>query len=142
MTKDKNKKVKLKIESFLEDFDFIVGTQHWDKTLVIKDEDKDNQLASVECDRKYKRLTINIYPCFFKENPKSQAETLVHEMVHVLIDPLQQVANDMLEGHLVTRRCFSHALEESTSSVTEIMVRLLDDKLRYAKKAFAKYKKK
>lgn len=136
-TKDANKAVKDKIGKFCEDFDFFAGVQHWDKSIVYKE--GDSPLASVLVDRDYKRITLNIYPPFFKESKQSQAETLVHEFVHVLLDPLQQVTTDLLDGHLVTKRHFTSALEESTSGVTEIIVRLLQGKLAYAKKAFENY---
>lgn len=136
--KDTNLAVRKKIQKFCEDFDFFAGVQHWDKSIVYK-ETGDSPLASVQVDRDYKRVTLNIYPPFFKESKKSQAETLVHEFVHILIDPVHQTGSDMLEGYLVTKRHFTSSIEESTSGVTEVIVRLLQGKLAYAKKAFENY---
>lgn len=134
------KREEKRIEDFIKNLEYFSSVQNYDKNFVYKKADEDGVAASVEIDEKYQRITLNIYPCFFNHSLRHQREFLIHEFVHVLVAPLQAVADTMLQGYLVTNREYKAGLERSTSAVTEIIVRLLmKDKLLYVRQAFNKY---
>ncbi len=139
-TKSEIATIKRKINTFLDDFKWFASIQNYDKAIrFVEKETKDDPLADVSVEGDYKRVTVSIYSGFFSKTPQEQAETLVHEMVHILIDPLHEATEGLLQGKLITRRAFVYALEASTSGVTEVIVRLLNGKMQYARKAFADY---
>lgn len=139
--KDPHKKTKKKIDEFLESLEFFTSTQNYDKGIVYKKEDDSGKLAEISVEKNYQRVTLSIYPAFFRESPDEQRNTLIHEGVHILLAPIQYKGTDMLNGNLVTKDSFIFSLEESTSKVTEVLVRLLDGKLKYMAKAYKDYLK-
>lgn len=139
-TKKKNKyPIPSRVWKLTNDLEFLFGLQNFDREYRRMSKDLEDRVASVKVDEKYQRITISLYPNFFKETIKQQREALLHEFCHYLTDPLYEVAHNMTEGELQTYKSVRHANELSTSRVAQLVDALLRGKKAYARKAYAQF---
>jgi len=138
--------VKRRITEFLKDMEWAFDFQNFLRTINFKDnddpppEDKTSGPAAyVEIDWEYQRITINIFPCFFDSSIELQRTYLLHEFCHTFSDKLYGKAINLLRGKLETSAHLTQANEECTSRITELVGRLLEGKMRYARDGYANY---
>lgn len=145
MTKSKEDKNLKRVRKFVEDLRFMFDVSMYEINIFSKneDEEKGDQIieATIEVDEKYQTIHIDIYPIFFKRNLENQRKTLLHEMCHILNTPLQEIAESLLAGKLVTEDLISAASEKATSRMENIIDALLKNRLTYAKDAYKDYLK-
>ena len=84
-----------------------------------KKKDKDGAMGKCYFDDKYLWVRIHIFPCFFKEDLTEQKQTLVHELTHVLIDPLYKIAINAVSNKEV------EALETLREQTVEQLARFI-----------------
>lgn len=136
ISKERTKKA---IRRFLEDMEWMFDVQNFDKGLVFKKEDWEDKAAVVNIDSSYRRITIEIYPCFFEASPEIQREYLLHEFSHCFTTELLKIGDLFLNGKLVTQRELQNRNEEAVCRITSVLDSLLRGKLTYAKKGYARY---
>ena len=121
MKKKPTKTDKKRVIEFLRRMQYMFALQNYDRTLVFKDEPSEDRAASVYIEEDYQRIRISIYPCFWENDLKNQAEYLLHEFCHYLVLPLDIVAYNALTGKLETAEHRRMALEKSVSSIANIL---------------------
>lgn len=117
----------------------LFGLQNWDRLYGRSSVDEEGKAAEILVNEKYQRVTITLYPAFFRESIRQQAAALVHEFCHYFSDPLNQIAHDLLDGKLHTLAHVQHANELSTSRMAQLIDFLLRDKRPKARKAYAQF---
>lgn len=131
--------VKKRIEFFLTDVEDMFDYGNFDRTISYPKEDKDNCACEVITDLEYRRVNIKIYPSFFTQTARDQRQLLLHEFCHMYTDKIYQLAVSLLNGKHESFENFRRANEEATSKITETIEALLRGRLRYARKAYARY---
>lgn len=142
MKKHPTKKEEKRIQSFLKDFEYAFGLQNYDRTISFPKENYKDNAARVEIQEDYQRIQIYIYPSFFDVDQTMQREYLLHEFCHYLTDPICTVAWNLSNGKFVTDEIRRMENEKSTSRTTNLIDKLLTDKMQFAKKAYKQYLKK
>lgn len=139
--KNPNKaQIKSKIREFLTSFDGLFQIQHYEKEICFSTTDK-NLLADILFDEKYQRLTLTIYPEYFNITPEQQVKTLIHELIHTITIPSEDLALTLIEGNFVTKKQVRDLNEKQTSQIENIFNGLLSGKMNYAFKAYREYLK-
>jgi hypothetical protein len=139
--KHPTKKEVRRIEQFIEQMRWAFGLQNHDFDHDFAKEDSNSLAAKIRNQDDYQRITITIYPCFFKYSLREQREYLLHEFCHYLNESIAQTAWNLLMGKLETEEHYRWANEKSTSMTANIMDKLLDGKMKFAKIAYKKYLK-
>lgn len=145
MTKTREDKSVARAKKFVEEFRWMFDVSMYEIKFYVKhtDEEKDGGVtsASIEIDEKYQTIDINLYPIFFTKNLETQRKIMLHEMCHIISTPLQDAAESLLAGKLITDEAISAASEKSTSRMENIIDALLKGNLTYAKDAYKDYLK-
>lgn len=131
--------VKKRVNDFFTDMEWMFDYQNWDRSVVFKEKDDNELAAQVRQEDEYRRITVDIYPCFFTHSPKEQREFLLHEFCHSFSHKLYCASIDLLDGKLHTKEQLRKLNEEATSRVVQIIDALLRGKLRYAKRGYERY---
>ena len=131
-----------KIVDLLDELQWLFHLNNYDRQLNLEHKDEDNKGAQITFEEEYQRITLDIYPCFFKETPEEQRKMILHELCHTITIPLKVLANDLADGVLVTRQQIKEESERSTSKIENILNGLLQDRLVYAKQGYKNYIKK
>src|SRR3990167_119852 len=131
-----------RIHDFLGDLDFMFELNNFKRTLLDKEsqpEDCPDLTAEVVPDMTYKEIILKLYPNFWTLSLQDQRRALLHELVHTLIDDTETIANDLLNTKFHSSEEIKNANEKATSSITNLLDRLLTGNLRYAKRAYRDY---
>ena len=128
-----------RIKDFLEDMGWLFGTNNLEKKIVLKKEDKDGLLAEVTYEDDYQRMSLSIFPLFFKDKPQDQRKALLHEFCHYINHQLKIAAEDALNGKMITQDQITRANEQAASKVENLLHGLLQGIPAYAKKAYKDY---
>lgn len=114
----------LRKNMFMEDWDFRYEQAEEDS----KGPDADSTVAaSINTSYMYKSACITIYPFFWSKHldDEDRAKTLVHELLHCLVDEITELARNSMSGKSVTREQLQIANERTTTNLTAIVHRLL-----------------
>lgn len=125
-----------KVCKFLDDIDWLFAIQNFDRNIVLKEKDEDNKCAEITFEEDYQRITVNIYPTFFKQTDKEQRKALLHELCHTITIPMNQLSIDFIRGKAVTEETFYSTMERATSQIENILDGLLRGRFKYASKAY------
>ncbi len=87
-------------------------------------DDRDSPLAHTEARYAYSKMTIAIYPNFMMQEPVEQEKTIVHEMIHGLLDGMNELINLGQDGKLVTYDHFHAVVEQATEHLATVMMRV------------------
>jgi hypothetical protein len=128
-----------RIVEFLGGIEWLFNVNGFEREIVLKEEDENYIGAEITFDEKYQRITITIYPQFFKETLQGQRKILLHELCHCLTMPQKLLACSLTEGDLVTLKQIKDENERATSRIENILDGLLRGRLKYAKEAYAGY---
>jgi hypothetical protein len=137
----KNSKTIKKVREFLDDIDWLFSISNFDREIKIKEQDDGDIIAEFHYEEDYQRLTLTLYPRFFKDPPTEQRKTLLHELCHSLTLPSKQALHDLLNGKLIVGDQIQKINETETSKIENILDRLLQGKLQHAQKAYSNYLK-
>jgi len=140
--KNPTKKDKDRVKELVWGLDGLFNTINYDLGFIWATEDFKECAASVDVDEPYQRLVITIYPSFWNHDRDNQRKFILHEMCHVLTDPMNSVIKNLQNGILETDHHRSNAVERSTSYLTEILDAFLLGSYKKKKQAYAKYIKK
>lgn len=126
----------------LEQMDWFFAMKNHERDLFICKEEKQDCpscAAEITMNERYSRISIRLYPPFWEQPLENQRETLLHEMCHTLILPVQHEATELLDGKLRTSDQVAYAVENSTSRVTIIIDALLCNGRKFMRDAYRKY---
>lgn len=101
--------------------------QGWQITVEIKKEDKDDDrctTAEVFPNYEYRSAHLCIYPHFFSNEHSDQKEIILHELLHIIIEPYKQMWQDMANDKIVTRDTEQRINETIVSWLTSIISEL------------------
>lgn len=132
------KKLPKHIVDFMDAADWFFGTRYYDRSIKFEESDSSGVLAEITVVEEYKQIVINFYPKFFTYDRREQINTLIHEYVHKLIEPLQTEAKKPHENKFSNTYILQSKVEQVTSDITERLVRLFDGKIKYMVKAYKK----
>lgn len=59
--------------------------------------------AQVDAPYGQRRATITVYPPFFDQTPSEQRDTIVHELVHLILMPAWQYVEELCDAELSVR---------------------------------------
>jgi hypothetical protein len=128
-----------KIVDLLDELQWLFHLNNFDRQIVLVKEDENNKGVQITFEEEYQRITLDIYPCFFKETPEEQRKMILHELCHTITIPLKVMAYDLADGVLVTKQQLEEGSERSTSKIENILNGLLQDRLVYAKQGYKNY---
>ena len=132
-------KTKRKIIQFLNEIDWLFGTNGFERDIVYKEHDEGERCAEINYDEPYQSIVLSIYPCFFEEKPEDQRKILLHELCHTITMPSKVAMRSLLDGQLITRYAILNINERETSRIENILDGLLQGRLLYAKKTYKNY---
>lgn len=116
------KKQHKKVIDFLNEAGYAFGTNTWDNTVKqLEKDDGDGTLATFNCDRRYRRNIISIYPSFYKETKKDQVQALIHELCHFITNDMRQNSWNLREGVLVTEAECNRSWEATTEWICRML---------------------
>lgn len=128
-----------KIEQLLDQLQYVFQVQNYDKEIVILSKDND-AMAEILFDEEYQRITIYIYPIFFKHKESEQRKALLHELCHTITIPQKRQFVNYIDGeNTVTKDTITQTMERATSQIENILDKLFQGKMDYAKKAYNNY---
>lgn len=140
-----SKKDKKDLLNLMSDLDFLFGINAKNRELRYKDSDKKVNDISTICEilveEDYNRVTIYIYPIFWDKDQKERASSIIHEYCHILVNPLHDVAQNLIDGKLETWEHKRVAWEKSVCSIEYLITGFLSGKFKWAKKSFNSYLK-
>ncbi len=122
------------------EFDFLFSIQNYSRLMRFMESDEGSILARCKIDEDYQRMTIEIYPCFWAKSVSEQRSTILHEFIHIWFEPLVLEATKAINDQFVNKESIRRALERGVSSAESVLDRLFVGKLRYARKAYTRYK--
>lgn len=125
MRKNNLIKDKKRLSGFLDIFQFLFGIQNYDREIIYAKEDKEDYAACIDIEDDYQRITLTIYPRFFRNTLVNQKRYLLHELCHYLTDPLFAISCSLRDGNVETKEHVRRANEKSTSSIANILDMLL-----------------
>lgn len=131
-----------RIQRFLDEIEWLFGVQNFEKHITLKNEDRDGVASEINYEKEYQRITIYIYPTFFRSSLDDQRKYLLHELCHIITLQSKNLAYKINDGKVVTFEEIRAENEEMTSKIENLLNGLLQDKLQYAKKAYRNYLKK
>jgi len=127
-----------KIQQLLNKLDWMFNLHHFEKEIVFEANDNGN-LADISYEENYQRLTLRIYPCFFKQSEVEQRKTILHELCHTITLPLRTAFHEFLDGKATTKEQIKFLNERETSILENLFDLLLKGELNYAKEAYKDY---
>lgn len=139
--KKKHSKDRKKILSFFSDIEWFFNLNHTDRSITFMKEDTTPHtvLASVTWEEDYQRCNVNVYPAFFTKERKEQAETLIHELTHKLIEPIVVMARKPINNEFTNSEMVKHEMERVVSTLSQRFVLFAEGNGEYMKKAFEEY---
>jgi len=97
----------------------------WEITVKrVGDDHEENLLAQCLPSFNYREATLTVFPAFYKETPREQKSTILHELLHIILDPYNEIFRDMREGKIVTRKNEININEQTTSWLEKIIMNL------------------
>lgn len=124
---------------FVSDMQYLFALQNYDRSVEFSKKSKESLAASVAIEEDYQRIKITIFPCFWENSLKNQAEYLLHEFCHYLVLPIDTIAYNTMIGKVETAEHRRVALEKSTSSIANILDSILCGKHSLEMKIYQKY---
>lgn len=76
----------------------------------------------------YKFAKITFMPVYFRDDLAAQENSVLHELLHVVLAPLPHLYDYLLEGKLVTRQQYRDAIEEVTVHLTTVIQKLEEER--------------
>lgn len=134
-----------RLEALCEDLSWFFDMRNKEELHRFHDDpapDSHDCAADVTLDERYQRLTINFYPRFWELSLEQQRKALLHEYTHTIIAPVQEIAQSLREGHLVTDVQLTEAVERVTSSIENRLDGLLQGRYRFLREGYANYSRK
>ena len=93
--KTKPKKVTKKwIESTFIEVRDLMNLSDYEIFINYADTDEGGTAISVDTDIVYKRVSFYVYPCVFNESRENVLEYIKHELVHVILQPIVDIAEE------------------------------------------------
>lgn len=86
-----------------------------------KDETEE-KYAEIAVNGLYREATITFYPSLFEQADDVIEETVLHELVHIITDPVKDIWHKMINGTLITHEHSKEKCEYMTSWVTQILL--------------------
>lgn len=133
------KQQQAKIKTFLADMQWLFGVGNFKCTVTFETKSEGNTAADITVDESYQRISICVYPLFFKSDESWQRQYLIHELCHFFIAPIQKIAENLRRGEFETAQHVTDAVEKSTSRCEKVILLLLENKRPWAIKDFNKY---
>ena len=128
--------------NLLESLQWLFQVQNFERSIVkIEHDDENFYLATISVDKKYQRMTINLYPIFFKSDREVQRRAIVHEFCHTITHGVSNAAESFLEGEAITKNQLQDLNEEATSQIESLIDGFLRGRFKYAKEAYKEFVK-
>lgn len=96
----------------------------------IGDSDGKDAVAAILTQREYKFATLHIFPRFLTIPQEDKENTIVHELMHVLVAPMRDASFKLLEYYVAdvnTKNCLAEILVEHEERVVTEMAKALID---------------
>lgn len=91
--------------------------------------------ADVCADPQYHKASITFYPLFFNDSTGFERETVVvHELVHCMVEPIQQQIKELQSGYLITGRNRRETMERCVTHIANAFYQLDQDRQKVMRK--------
>lgn len=138
--KHPTKKEEKRVMDLISEFEYLFSVQNFERHIKILHEETPNSpVASMKTELDYQRITLTLYPAFFKESLKDQRKTILHEFIHAWVEPLVFEGSKPLKGLFTSEDLIRERMEEVTSKVENVLDAVLDGRKQYARKAYKAY---
>ena len=113
------------VREFLSRLSSYFDLAGWTARVVFSDEEKEKTYAETSIDSSYQHMTIRVYKTakedFESGNMATLTRGLVHELVHVFLDPFHMFAGHYLSD--VTAPFFADMMENQTQKLTMVFLK-------------------
>ena len=106
----------------------------WELTL---EKESKGSGASVWIDARYMSMAIKLKGNFFDNTRRWQADALIHEFCHLFNVPVDNMVDNLRDGHWVTKEHQEDVVEHCNVRAEKVIIKLLTDKT--LKQAYDKY---
>lgn len=130
-----------RIQKLLTDFDWLFGTQNYERHIVLKKEDKDGVSMEFQFEENYQRIELSIYPTFFRQTLEDQRKSILHEFCHSITLPSKTALYEFIDGKFITPQRVKDINEQETSKIENLLHDLLINHNKFAKKVYKDYLK-
>jgi hypothetical protein len=131
-----------RVKKLLTEFDWLFGTQNYERKIILKKEDSDGVSMEFTFDDKYQWIDLTIYPTFFRHTLEQQRKQILHEFCHSITLPSKTALYEFLEGRFITPQRIKEINEKETSQMENLFNGLLNLNYKFARKAYKDYFKK
>jgi len=122
--KEKNHPTKAeekRLNDLISQFDYLFEVSSFERNIVYKKEDNKAVISDIDLDIPYQRVYIQIYPSFWKHKVFEQRKALLHEFCHIVANPIQLIAQNLLDGRFKTQKDLEDAVEQTTSRIENLL---------------------
>lgn len=92
------------------------------KLVWVKEDDNEATIATVFPDHVYLTARIEVRPRWARRTKAEREQTMVHEMVHALLQELADKGHQLLNGKLVTRLDLNESVERATERLANAIL--------------------
>lgn len=128
-----------KIQKFLDELQWMFAIQNFERYIETPDKDYEDYSATINYEEDYQRITIKLYPMFFKETLEAQRKALLHELCHTITVPMNTLIETLTSGKIVTQENARIVLERTNCQIENMMDMFLRNLGTHYKKAYAEY---
>jgi len=125
------KQIITRANKLLTEMSWLFGVDKFETRLKISKENSledEHIAATVSTDTDYQRISITLYPPFFRGSLEDQRGYLIHELTHIFTNNLLDIADDLRVGKLVTQKHLQSENEKATSKITLLIRMFLENK--------------
>lgn len=119
------------VYAFIKNLETHLNLSGWTIRLVFVNKEKGDTVAEMDVNHVYLHAVMRLYPQahrYFKNNETDMlVQTIVHEMVHVFIDPFHEFTQAYLSPS--TTPLFMNILEQQTQKLTMVLLKTLPESL-------------
>ena len=119
------------VYSFVKNLETHLNLSGWTIRLVFVNKEKGDTVAEMDVNHVYLHAVMRVYPQahrYFKNNEMDMlVQTIVHEMVHVFIDPFHEFTQTYLSPS--TTPLFMNIVEQQTQKLTMVLLKTLPESL-------------
>lgn len=119
-----NSAEKKQTEDFVVRWQDVLNLHDWRVRLTYApapDPEDDTTTASSDMSGEYLYTNITIYPGYFAQNALKREMTMLHELVHCIVQETNELMRQLQSGATVSHNQRSSALERSVCRITKII---------------------
>lgn len=106
---------KKEVDDLIDKWQVLLFLNSWELTVRYAEYPDNNPdgitRADIRSDFQYHEGMITFYPAFFETSTEKRERAIVHELIHAVVDPIEQQIKDLLNGRHVTNNSRIETME-------------------------------